>query len=64
MEDRHEDRLRERRRKRKGKLIKCKSAERAVPQHRGTTDLDLLETEREEEPGEGLAARVDIRKNE
>ncbi len=32
--------------KTQGKLIKSKSAERAVPQYSGTPDLDLLETER------------------
>lgn len=39
-----------------GKLIKSKSAERALPQYSGTPDLDLLETETEKEPGGRLAA--------
>lgn len=46
-----------------GKLIKCKTAERALPQCSGTPDLDLLKRVRKRRPGERLAAKVDIRKN-
>lgn len=49
--------------KTQGKLIKCKSAERALPSYGGTPDLDLLEMERKKWPDERMAATVDIRKN-
>lgn len=33
--------------KTRAKLIKCKSAERALPRYSGTLDLDSVETENE-----------------